>query len=309
MQPTSETELARRTFIVCHDDRGTLRVTGPERLQWLQGLLTCDVKDLSPGRAAYGLVLVKTGKILSDVIVVATEDQVLLSTAAGRAGVVCEHLDRLLVMEDAEIVDVSAGYAWLAGYGPVARSLLRSADTVLGLSELPAGAGSPGFVLAVPRDGMEATARQLARSGGAGTHQATDAEWDGLRIALGLPRFGVDYDESHTPHQAGLERLAVCWSKGCYVGQEVVYKQDMRGKTRSRLFVIELGCEEVPASGTEILAGDEPARVGEITSAAVDPESGHVLAFARLKTAAVEAGQLLTARGAPVALAHPTVPQ
>jgi folate-binding protein YgfZ len=306
---TSETDPGQRTFIVCHDDRGTLRVTGPERLQWLQGVLTCDVEDLALGRAAYGLVLTKTAKISSDVVVVATEDQVLLSTAPGRGGVVCEHLDRMLVMEDAEIVDVSAEYAWVAGYGPGARNSLDSADTELGLSELPAGAGAPGFVLAVPRREMAATARELVRLAGPGARQSSQDEWEGLRIALGLPRFGVDYDDAQTPHQAGLERLAVCWSKGCYVGQEVVCKQDMRGKTRSRLFVIQLDGDEVPRAGTEILAGDERTIVGEITSAAIEPESGHVLAFARLKTAAVEAGQPLTARGTPVVLAQPTARQ
>jgi len=303
---TSETDPAQRTRIVCHRDWGTLRVTGPERLQWLQGLLTCDVKDLSSGRAAYGLVLTKTGKIISDVMVVVAQDEVFLSTAAGRADVVCEHLDRLLVMEDAEIGDVSAEWAWLAGLGSGAGRLLRLADRELGLSELPAGAGSPGFVGVVPRRGLAATAEQLVRLGGPGTQQSSEAEWNGIRIALGLPRFGVDYDESHSPHQAGLERLAVCWSKGCYVGQEVVYKQDTRGKTRSRLFVIRLDGDEVPGVGTEILAGDERTVVGEITSAAIEPESGRVFAFARVKTAAVEAGQPLTAGGKPVVLSQPT---
>ncbi len=303
---TRDADPVQKTFIVCHDDWGTLRVTGPERLQWLQGLLTCDVKALSPGRAAYGLVLTKTGKILSDVIVVAVQDEVFLGTAAGRADVICAHLDRLLVMEDAEIVDVSPEYAWLTGHGAGAGSLLRSSDTGLGLSALPAGAGAPGFALVAPRRGSEATAQQLVRSGGPGAQRASEAEWNGIRIALGLPRFGVDYDETHTPHQAGLERLAVCWSKGCYVGQEVVWKQDTRGKTRSRLFVIELGGDKVPAPGTEVLAGDEPAVVGEITSVAIEPESQHLLAFARLKTAAVEASQPLTAMGAPVAVAQPT---
>jgi len=301
----SQIDPALRTFIVCHRDWGTLRVTGPERLQWLQGLLTCDVKSLSPGQAVYGLVLTKTGKILSDVTVAVVEDSVFLSTATGRGEVVCEHLDRLLVMEDAEIENVSADHGWLAALGPGAASSACALSSAWPCATLSSEAESAGIVFVVPRPGLQAAAEVLVRLGGAETELLPDAEWDGIRIALGLPRFGVDYDESHTPHQAALEQVAVCWSKGCYVGQEAVYKQGTRGKTRSRLFAIEIAGDELPPPGTPVYAGTEQAVAGSITSAAIDPVSERRLAFARLKTAVVEAKQPLAVMGAPATLAAP----
>ena len=87
--------------------------------------------------------------------------------------------------------------------------------------------------------------------------RGTDADWEALRIAQAFGRFGVDFGEADNPHEAALDRRAVSWSKGCYLGQEVVCMQDMRGKLKRRLVALALeDSAEAPPVGSPVTAGD-----------------------------------------------------
>lgn len=267
-----------------HADRGVLAVTESERVSWLDGIVTCDVADLEPGQGRYGLLLSKVGKIQTDLDIVATPEAVYLGTAPGTIGSVRDFLDAYLIMEDAELDDQSAERALVRLHGPRAAELAQATEGVEAASLDWTGRG--GQALIVARDEVDAVVTKLVE---AGAVRAEPGDWDRLRIEAQLPTFGVDYDDRHNPHQASLDRRAVSWSKGCYLGQEVVCTLDMRGKVRRRLYVLSVDGGDVPEPGTPVttVGGDA---AGEVTSAAAgDP----VLVFARLERKRVEAAEAL----------------
>lgn len=255
-------------IVVLEPERGTLVVGGPDRATWLNGIVTCDVARVSVAEGALGLALGKTGKIKTDLYVVGSADRLWLSVAAGTARELAEHLDSMLVMEDAEVRDATDQYSWLTLHGPKARELaLRAAVGHAGASGGIAFTPLGGAALVVPREALE---RVLADWLGASqdVRQVTREEWEPIRLEHGLPRFGLDYGVDDNPHEAALDQLAVCWTKGCYLGQEVVCMQGMRGRVKRRLVSLELDTSSAPEPGA-IVAMEDGTNVGEVTSAAV----------------------------------------
>jgi hypothetical protein len=113
----------------------------------------------------------------------------------------------------------------------------------------------------------------------------SDADWEVFRITEVLGRFGVDFGETDNPHEAALDRRAVSWSKGCYLGQEVVCMQDMRGKLKRRLVALQLDTAgDLPQAGSPVTTNDGAEAVGELTSVARSPVTGRAVALARLKS-------------------------
>jgi len=102
-----------------------------------------------------------------------------------------------------------------------------------------------------------------------------------LRIEAGFPRWGIDCDSRHLPVEAGLDPLAVSFTKGCYLGQEVLLRLHNFGEAPERLVRIEFEGPDVPAAGTEVRSGG--ARIGRITSAALSSSSRNAVALAMLR--------------------------
>lgn len=271
-------------LVVLQPARGTLSVTGSEAKTWLNGLVTCDVSKVEPGRGAFGLVLNKQGKIQSEVEIVAAEEGLLVGVSAGVAERLLATLDKFLVMEDAELSDVSAEYLWADFHG------LGAAAQAEAAAKLCAGTASgirysseASATLVFERDQLLELERFVERT--PALRRASDADWEALRIAQTLGRFGVDFGEADNPHEAALDRRAVSWSKGCYLGQEVVCMQDMRGKLKRRLVALSLdGTADAPAVGSAVTATDSGEAVGELTSVARHPLTGKLLALARVKS-------------------------
>lgn len=275
-------------------DRGCLIVTGRDRVSWLNGIVTADMRTAQPGRAAFGLLLNKQGKIQSDLWVAATEDALFVAPAASATATVCEMLDHMLIMEDAELTNAGAAHAWfvLAGSGATdAAREVAAGGGAYGVANLLHGAEAA--VLVVPSDRATSVDEQL----GATRKRLDEVAWDALRIAHGLPAFGVDYGSGDNPHEASLELRAVSWDKGCYLGQEVVCMQDMRGKVKRR--VCRLSSPTKLAAGAEVLSAEGGERIGEITSVHVLPGGGS-LALARLLAAKAEPGTCVQVAGEPV---------
>ncbi len=282
--------------VVLHADFGTLAVRGRDRATWLQGLLTCDVVGLRAGEAAWGLALNKQGKVLADFLLGATPDALLLGLPRARATVLADHLEALLVMEDAELVDESSEHAWLEVVGPRAGDLARAASPPEGLVAALDRTGLGGAIVVTPARSVEASTGSLARKGAA---LAGPRDWEALRIERRLPRWGRDMDDSTLPHEARLERAAVRWSKGCYLGQEVICMQEMRGKVRRRLELLRLeGGEgsaplELPADVT--VSEDF---VGRVTSAVWSTRAGGMLGLAILPARVDDAALTVAGRRA-----------
>ena len=256
----------------------SMAVDGPDAKSWLNVMLSCDVKKVSTGRGVYGLALSKTGKIQTDCNVIATSSGVVFSVAADIS--LFNYFDQHLIMEDAEL-EQQTDVCWIQLHGPQA---LKIAAAVASAHSLPWGAidwmGKGGVALLCPTAKLPELRDSLAAEG-AGALSA--AEWASLRLEYGFPKFGVDYSAKDNPHEASLDRRAVSWDKGCYIGQEVVCMQDMRGKVKRRLVSASLEGSELPAQDTEVVDTAANAAVGKVTSSSYSVTRECVLVMLSLR--------------------------
>jgi folate-binding protein YgfZ len=283
-------------------DMGTLSVTGPDRLTWLHGVLTCDASDLRPGDGRWGLLLTRQGKILADVLVVADESAVRVGMVRAAVPRAYDHLASFLIMEDAELTDDSDSFAWVTLHGPHAHDVARRvAERVAAAQASIDVTGLGGAALVVPV-AQEAALREVALAEGAVAATADDISR--LRVERLVPLYGVDMDEARSPHEVSLERRTVSWTKGCYLGQEAVCMQDMRGKVKRRLAVLRLMGSALPPSGTKVF-DSAGVPVGETRSAANSSILGGAAALAFLSAAVASPGTRLTVEGASAEVVEP----
>lgn len=288
----AEPRLDRTATVVAGGaERGVLLVRGPDRVTWLNGVITCDATAVAPGRAAFGLLLTKQGKIHTDFWLLAGEDALFLAVAPGTVESTRSELDRMLIMEDAELDDRSEALAFALLLGPHAAELAVEARDHGGVAwgALTVRGASAAAVVVERARRAEWSARMVLR----GARVAREDDWQGLRLEFGLGEFGTDYGPSDNPHEAGLDRAAVSWSKGCYLGQEVVFMQDARGKLKRRLVLLSVH-GGAPGVGSEVRtpAGEV---VGELTSVAPVPDGA--VAFGRVRAPHFEPGSRLVASG------------
>jgi hypothetical protein len=274
---------------VAAPELGTLVVTGGDRVTWLNGLITCELAKRATGDAIYGLHVEKKGRIVSDLYVVLDADRIVVALPGGVAEAVRTSLDHYLVMEDAEL---SAGEldVWFV-HGPRSNDVLatvRGAGGVGGSLDRTGLGGAVVLASAEARDAVRAALEASATIGDA-------AGWEALRLERGVPAFGVDFDGASYAQEAGLEKTAVSFSKGCYLGQEVVCMLEMRGHVKKKLASVVLDGDP-PARGADV-ADASGAKVGDVTSSIASPLLGRSVALAMVKRAAAEVGTSLTIGG------------
>jgi hypothetical protein len=299
MQADSVLQAVQQSAVVVEQpDWGTLAVSGPDARAWLNGILTCDIKDLAPGTGARGLLLNKQGKIQSELTVVASEACVFVSTAPNTHAAVFSELQSFLIMEDAELDEGSQVLTWLTLHGPRAAELAASAAAAF---DAHAGSvdftGLGGSAIVVPRTHSGPLLARLRDE--SGVVVATPSVWTKLRVSYLVPQFGTDFGPQDNPHEASLDRRAVSFTKGCYLGQEAVYMQDIRGKVKRRIVSLEIAGADAVATGTPVFAAGE--RAGEITTS-LDDGSPSVLALARLSTKALDANAALSVADRPASI-------
>ncbi len=293
-QPKSSLNKSEALVIV-REDRDTVEVTGTDRQRWLNGLLTCSLERLGAEQGAWGLLLSRQGKIQSDVDIVPAGDSLLLGVAEGRGPRVHQLLEGYLVMDDVDLYERSTQWAWITLHGPLAAEVASEASGgQAGTSAAIDWTGLGGAALVVARDEVRRTLESLTRIGRGAVRIGTELDWLRLRVERGLPAFGADYDDHDNPHDASLEQRAVSWTKGCYLGQEVVCMQAMRGKVKRRIAPLVLDGEGTPRVGDELRedSGGEEV-VGQVTSAAMSEALGRGVALARLSVRHSEPGTLL----------------
>jgi folate-binding protein YgfZ len=249
-----------------------LRVQGSGARAWLNSLLTADLRQASPGTARYTLLLSPAGGIVSDAWAVeCAADTLALVLPVGRAKQVHEVLERYLLNEDVSLAfDDAVRVLTVAG--------ARGPELLLELGEAPPYAcdrlGVGGYDVWIAAARLESILERLSDIIDAGA-------WSAWRIALGVPRAGVDFDEGTSPHEAGLEGRAVSFAKGCYLGQERVARQRRLGGLTQRLVQLEVhGSEPVPQGA--IVRDPTGMEAGRVTSAAPISERGSIPALAYL---------------------------
>lgn len=293
-EPSSLRALSDGAALVARTDRGVIRVAGADRASWLQGLLTNDIVALAPRQGCYAAWLTPQGRMISDAVVLAHQDTITLEVAGSIGEDLYRRLDGAIFAEDVLLTDECGVWASLGVHGPraaevVARALVgsRPPDDVLEAGTLDAwppyandGVGQagvlarddqygvPGFVVRVPIDVRDLWTSRL-RLAGAVVTSAADLEF--ARIEAGRPEFLIDMDADTIPLEAGIEDRAISFSKGCYVGQEVIVRIVHRGGGRvaRRLVGLRLAGTVLPLARAGLSSGGKDA--GRVTSAAWSP--------------------------------------
>ena len=259
--------------------RAVLRVTGAEAHGFLQNLLTCDMDDVDADGAGYGALLTPQGKILFDFLVITDDGGYLLDTQRETAADFARRLGFYKLRSKVEIADVSEALKVAAAFGqkPEAEGCLVVAD--------PRLSGFGWRVIGPP------AAVDVLATG------ESEASYHARRVAFGVPEAPFDFALGDAfPHDADMDDLnGVAFDKGCFIGQEVVSRMRHRGTARRRIIKVT-GTADLPAPGTEILAGVKPAG----TLGTVDGSTG--LALVRLDRIAQARtrGEPVTAGGVPL---------
>jgi len=253
---------------------GIVKLTGTERVPWLQGMLTNDVQKLRSGTGCYAAHLTPQGKIVAHMHVLVDDDGVWLSLERAVIPKLLAALDKLLIMEEVQMADVSEDYSILALIGPKAAGALESwideplklagkythrkvDDSRILVSDL-------GYDVWVPRGKADKVLRFLAQSGATAIDHGT---WDVLRTEAGIPVYGVDIDETTMMPEIG--EAGVSYEKGCYIGQEVVAKVKYIGHVNRRFVGLTLSSKQLPELKSPVRKGGR--EVGYLTTTLFSP--------------------------------------
>ena len=288
-----EAEIGAMIHATAVYDLGWLRriaVRGEDRFRWLSGMVTNSVETLPDQAGAYNLVLNAQGRIQGDAFVWRNGEAVELEVTAEQTEALLAHLDHFIIMDDVELValpEVSA----LGLTGPAAATLLNSLGLKVPVDELAALNGFlNGVAVRVERGYSPASAHfaiwadtvqipQLwASLISAGGKPVGAAAIETIRVVEGIPAYGIDIQSRDLAQETGQMR-ALSFTKGCYLGQEIVERIRSRGQVHRHLRQLELTLEAgvpLPFPGTELFADEKPAgtltSVAQLDLAAVQPE-------------------------------------
>lgn len=309
-----------REYAAAHDaaglidrsDRGLLQFTGPDRLPFLQGMLSNDLRALKPFDGQYAAILTQQGKVIADVRVLCAMNSFYLDFWVSLKEKVLAHLNRYLVADEVEISDRSNEYIFISVRGPRAETLVRA---VVSDADLPSrtkqhamitidGAavcivrenpGALAYDLILPRASAVAIAQRLSDAG-----RPLSASWIGteaqevLRVEGGIPLYGVDFSEDNLLLEVGLAD-AVSFTKGCYLGQEIVERIRSRGHVNKQLRPLLLNGVAAAKPGDKLYSGAKEA--GTVTSSVVSPRLDHPVALGYVAKEFWEPGTELTIEG------------
>ncbi len=263
--------------------RELLRVTGPDRVSFVQGMVTNDVEKLPVGASLYAAMLTAKGAMVGDARVLKREDELLLDTGPGRGAGVLGFLNTFLISEEAEL-SAADDLAVVGLVGPQAEAWAAKVDVAHGRF----GSFLGGVDLVVPRAALASVEALLGELPvlEAGTVEV-------LRVERGVPVFGVDMTESTIPLEANLEH-AINYTKGCYIGQEVIARATYRGQMNKKLVGLELG-SLTPAVKTELQRAGK--KVGWVTSVVFSPKRGQQVALGYVHRDHLAAGTVLDVAG------------
>lgn len=306
--------------------RGRLVLLGADRQKLLNGQVTNNIKDLPVGKGCYAALVNAKAKMVADLNVFALNSELLLDLEPGLSGQVAERLEKFIVADDVQIVDAAPHYGLLSVQGrhaprtfeqlglfpalptePLAHAALNHSEYgELYLMNHPR-LGHRGFDLFVPMAALAAVAELLI--GAAREFGGRPCGFEAFEIArleAGIPRYGVDMDESNLPPECGIESRAISYTKGCYSGQEVIARIRTYGQVAKALRGLRLSGDgsSLPVRGTKLFKDGKD--VGYLTSAVMSPLLGAPIALGYVRREANGPGIEL-AVGAPDAACRATI--
>ena len=295
---------------------GTIEVTGADRREFLQRMVTQDVKSLAAGSVARSFWLNRKGRIDAELVIVELDSRMMVLVDAGRVAATVESLTPFVFSEDVAMRDASTEWHWLELHGPAAGRILAlaGATSIPSTSEARTcaiggvsvvlvrddGLGEHGWRIGVARD--RATEVWEALVAAVDPHdpkrKARPIGWHAYNIArveAGTPQFLIDYSTTNLPHETGVIAQRVSFKKGCYLGQEVVARMQSLGKPKQLLVGLRPAKDLLPVAGSQVFEltadGAMGPQVGVVTSSTLSPMLGAApIAFAMVKSAFASEG-------------------
>ena len=336
--------LRKRCVLIDRPDRSVITVTGGERIEFLNNMLTQDLKGIAAGDVRETFWLNRKGRLDADIRLVHLEDRTLFDLDAHTAAATVESLGSFIFAEDCELKDETQVFHQLQLVGPTSlrlfelvagqrapedgRAIAIAIDGVSVVADRSDGLGVPTIMLHVPVDVAVAIHDRLLAAGSPAGLESIGSEdghveddgspasrirlrragWHALNIArieAGLPRFMLDFGPNNLPGETGLLRDRVSFTKGCYLGQEVVARMDALGHPKQILVGITCAKQTLsddrtdpvhPVTGSHVFVrGDAEKPIGAVTSATLSPSLGNVpVCFAQVKWGHHEPGTELT---------------
>ena len=275
-----------------YDLSGKARIAlgGGDRVRWLNGMVSNNVRDLAAGHGVYSFLLNAQGRIQGDLYAYHRGATLLVETDAGQRDAIWNLFDHFIIADDVEMTDESGKVAALGLTGPEAASMLRRAGfDVPDLAPLQLADVSwreaPVTLLRCEAEWQDSWQVWIAREqfrvlwdalASAGAEPVAAAAINLFRIARGIPQYGQDIRDRDLPQETGQGR-ALNFTKGCYLGQEIVERIRSRGAVHRQFTAFDVH-GALPEAGSKIFAGDK--EVGEVTSSAILPLAGQDRAVA-----------------------------
>jgi aminomethyltransferase len=277
--------------------RGKVRVTGEDRIKWLQSVISNDILPLQPGQGRYSSFLTHKGKMVTYFRVYVQTDAVMLEDVGEIGETTYQALRKFLLYgTKAKMENAAETWGLLLVSGPKAASVINAAfgtdvgdlkpinfisATIGGQTALiimTEETGERGYEVLIPAAGLKTAWERIMEAGSAhGIKPVGGLALEALRIEAGIPKAGPELNEEIVPPEANLESKAFSLTKGCYPGQEVVARMDTYGNVRRHLVGLALEDTSVPPKGSKLFSGDR--EVGWISSAVRSPQLGHVIAL------------------------------
>ena len=283
--------------------RGKIIATGEDRARLLHAMTTNQVQELKPGEGCYAFFLNPQGRILADVSLFCRADDFLLDVEPETRERLYQHLDKFIIADDVTLEDATDRIATLALEGPKAMAVAARLGTAV--PEKPWGhaswndvtvarasfTGAPGVRFFTPAAEKTHLVELLQD---AGAMEASPEAARIVRLEHFQPRYGEDIFDT-TLSQETQQAHALSFTKGCYIGQEIVERVRSRGLVHRLLAGVEIDSTEVPEPDTHLVNGDE--NVGKMTSAAFSPALGKVVGMAYIRRELADPGATLTVDG------------
>jgi folate-binding protein YgfZ len=278
------TALIHSAGVASLDHMGWIRVSGGDRVRWLNGMATNTVQELAPDTGAYNFFLNAQGRIQADGYIFASADQLLIETSRQQIASLIPYLDHYIIMDDVELADVTASRHGISLIGPKATQLLTEIGLSANLKELEIRtlpwrsttitlihAYSPvvaRYEIWADNPADTGALIEALRAVGAVPCEPATLEW--LRVLGGTPLYGTDIRDRDLPQETNQTR-ALHFAKGCYLGQEIVERIRSRGSVHRTFTTFRLE-GDLPAAGAQLESAGK--QVGELTTVASIPLAG-----------------------------------
>jgi folate-binding protein YgfZ len=299
-----------------------VELTAPDRVRYLNAIVSNDVKSLGEGHGTLALLLKPQGHILAELEIYALQDKLLVLSHASVRERTVTTLDKFIIMDDVTLSDVTEQFGSLAIEGQRAGTVIAEACglSLEGFSEhaiaevqIDGGAchlirhshfGLPGAEIIAPRERLGSLWKNLrasvvAQHGAPTGMRAVNA----LRLEAGIPWFPDDFNDTVIPHEAALEATHISFTKGCYTGQEIVERVRSRGQVNRRRVRVKFSTAEPPAPLTRLYAQNTEDKsatskeVGIITSSAFSPAANAAIGMAYVRREHNSPGAILDFNG------------